>query len=162
MVPPPRVEMAYYMHFRKRLKNYFGHLAYRRGILLSSISNTWLLDWPFLITNNIVCTDIHCSIKMITTLVALICFMSVVGIRSDVLVKELSPVNSKRPQLASELRVGGVEASHPSDGLREVFRRWLMVYGRHCYNVLAALKSVGEKRLASELKVNFEPQNLHS
>jgi len=55
-----------------------------------------------------------------------------------------------------------VEASHPRDGLREVFRRWLMVDGRHCYNVLAALKSVGEKRLASELKVNFEPQNLHS
>jgi len=44
-----------------------------------------------------------------------------VGIRSDVLVEELSPVNSKRPQLASELRVGGVEASHPSDGLFEVF-----------------------------------------
>lgn len=108
------------------------------------------------------CTDIHCSIKMITTLVVLLCFMSVVGTRSDVLVKELSPVNSKRPQLASELKVGRVEASHPRDGLLEVFRRWLMVYGRHSYNVLAALKSVGEKRLASELKVNFEPQNLHS
>jgi len=98
MVPPPRVEMAYYMHTRKRLKNYFDHLAYRRGILLSSISNTWLLDWPFLITINIVCTDIHCSIKMITTLVALLCFMSVVGIRSDVLVKESTPKGHNLPQ----------------------------------------------------------------
>jgi len=69
-----------------------------------------------------------------------------VGIRSDVLVEELSPVNSKRPQLASELRVGGVEASHPSDGLREVLQRWLAKHSvfQNWYGVVRVLRGVGE------------------
>jgi len=75
----------------------------------------------------------------------------------DVVVEELSPVNSKWKKLGTELRVrvGEVEASHPSDGLCEVLRRWLRGYGRNWHHVLRALRRVGEEHLASELKGKY-------
>ena len=72
----------------------------------------------------------------------------------DVLVEELSPVNSKWKKIASIL--DGVETSHPSDGLREVLQRWLRSgYGVHWHRVLEALRSVREECLASELKRKY-------
>jgi len=70
-------------------------------------------------------------------------------------VEELSPVNSKWKELSSYLNVWGVKASHPSDGLHEVLRRWLTGYDRNWHGVLRALRSVGEGHLASELKVKY-------
>ena len=77
-----------------------------------------------------------------------------------VLVEELSQLNSKWKKLGSELhvRVGKVEASHPSDGLHEVLQRWLRSgyeFGVHWHTVLEALRSIGEEHLASELKVKY-------
>lgn len=49
-----------------------------------------------------------------------------------------------------------MDASHPSDGLREVLQKWLHTrYSAHWLTVLKALKRVGEEHLASELKVNY-------
>lgn len=75
----------------------------------------------------------------------------------DVLVEELSPVNSKWKKLSSELhvRVGEMEASHPIDGLREVLQRWLTGYARFWRTVPKALRCVGEECLARELKVKY-------
>ena len=75
----------------------------------------------------------------------------------DVLVEELSPVNSKWKEIGRELYVGvdGVKASHPSDVLREVLRRWLTGIARPWHDVLRALRRVGEEHLASELKVKY-------
>ena len=67
--------------------------------------------------------------------------------------EELSPVNSKWKEIAVYLGIKDVEASHPSDGLREVLRRWLTC--RTWHSVLRALRSVGEEHLASELKVKY-------
>ena len=111
------------------------------------------MDWPFLITTNVVCTDVHCSITTITPLVPL----GWLGVSDlDVLVEELSPVNSKWKEIAVYLGIKDVEASHPSDGLREVLQRWLDGgYGTHWYRVVETLRRVGEKHLASELKVKY-------
>ena len=70
--------------------------------------------------------------------------------------EELSPVNSKWKKLVVYLQIEEVEASHPSDGLREVLRRWIREkYYPSWYDVLRALRSVGEEHLASELKVKY-------
>ena len=69
--------------------------------------------------------------------------------------EELSPVKSKWKQIASKLKVSGVEASHPSDGLHEVLRVWLTQNVTHWGDVFAALRSIGEEHLASELKEKF-------
>ena len=71
--------------------------------------------------------------------------------------EELSPVNSKWNKLSTELHVivGVVEASHPSDGLREVLWMWLLKADQPWHRVLKALRGVGEEHLASELKVKY-------
>jgi len=73
----------------------------------------------------------------------------------DVLMEELSPVKSKWKQIASKLKVSLVEASHPSDGLHEVLRVWLTQNVTHWGDVVAALRSIGEDSLCSELKVKY-------
>ena len=73
----------------------------------------------------------------------------------DVLVEELSPINSKWKELAIYLHIEEVEASHPSDGLREVLHRWIGQYLAYWQRVLEALRSVGEEHLASELKLKY-------
>lgn len=72
------------------------------------------------------------------------------------LVEELSPVSCKWEEIASELGVRGVKASSPSEGLCKVLSKWLN--GRFIQqwsHVLLTLRRVGEKHLASELKVNY-------
>ena len=69
--------------------------------------------------------------------------------------EELSPVNSKWKELAIYLRVEEVEASHPSDGLRQVLRRWIREDVAYWHRVPRALRRVGEEHLASELKVKY-------
>ena len=69
--------------------------------------------------------------------------------------EELSPVNSKWKQLASELGVPGVEARYLGNGLYEVLQRWLTGYARFWRTVPKALRCVGEECLASELKAKY-------
>ena len=76
----------------------------------------------------------------------------------DVLVEELSPVNSKWKELGAKLgvTVRGMEATQPSDGLRKMLREWLQEdLNPRWHEVLRALRSVGEGHLASELKVKY-------
>ena len=75
----------------------------------------------------------------------------------DVLVEELSPVNSKLKELAIYLEIEEVEASHPSDSLREVLWKWFHIPfgGQTWHEVLRALRRVGEGHLASELKLKY-------
>jgi len=71
-------------------------------------------------------------------------------------VEELSPVNSKWKELAVYLQIEEAEASHPSDGLREVLQKWLRsVYKRYWHHIFGSLRRVGEEHLASELKWKY-------
>ena len=119
-----------------------------------------------LITTNIVCTDVHCSITVILLLYLHFALGVLYESDLDVLVEDLSPVNSKWKEIGTELyvRVSKVEASHPSDGLLEVLRKWLYrdglshltrSYAINWHHVVRALRSVGEGHLASELKVKY-------
>ena len=79
----------------------------------------------------------------------------------DVLVKDLRSVQTKWEAIgrALSIKVETLEDirtrySHtrPSDGLREVLRKWLPDFW---HNLVAALRSVGEECLAGELKVKY-------
>lgn len=79
----------------------------------------------------------------------------------DVLVEELSPVQTKWEALGQALEVPQenleairTEYCNPLDSLRKMLRGWLHDL-QHWRDVVDALRSIGEDRLSSELKVKY-------